>query len=88
MDVGTVIEIGVEALNATILASAPLMGVALTVGVVISLLQALTQIQEMTLTFVPKLLAIFATAIVALPFMVGIVVAFGEQQFVRIATLE
>ncbi len=88
MDVGTVVDIGVDALYATMLASAPLMGVALAVGVAISLLQALTQIQEMTLTFVPKVLAIFATAVVALPFMIGIVVAFGEQQFIRIATLD
>ncbi len=48
---------------------APLMLVGLVVGVVISLLQALTQIQEMTLVFVPKILAIFVALLVALPFM-------------------
>ncbi len=47
----------------------PLMIVALVVGVVISLFQALTQIQEMTLVFVPKIIAIFIALIVALPFM-------------------
>jgi flagellar biosynthetic protein FliQ len=47
----------------------PLMIVALVVGVAISLFQALTQIQEMTLVFVPKIIAIFIALIVALPFM-------------------
>ena len=48
---------------------APAMLTALVVGVVIGLLQAVTQIQEMTLVFVPKILAIFATMLLALPFM-------------------
>jgi flagellar biosynthesis protein FliQ len=49
--------------------AAPLMLVGLAVGVVISLFQALTQIQEMTLVFVPKILAIFITLLIVLPFM-------------------
>ena len=49
--------------------SAPAMLTALVVGVVIGLLQALTQIQEMTLVFVPKILAIFVAMLLALPFM-------------------
>ncbi len=48
--------------------SAPAMLTALVVGVVIGLLQALTQIQEMTLVFVPKILAIFLVLLIALPF--------------------
>jgi flagellar biosynthetic protein FliQ len=49
--------------------ASPLMIVAVAVGVAISLIQALTQIQEMTLVFVPKIIAIFVALIVALPFM-------------------
>jgi flagellar biosynthetic protein FliQ len=49
--------------------SSPLMVVGLVVGVVVSLFQALTQIQEQTLVFVPKILAIFVTLLLALPFM-------------------
>jgi flagellar biosynthesis protein FliQ len=49
--------------------SAPLMIVGLVVGVIIALFQALTQIQEMTLVFIPKIIAIFLTMLVALPFM-------------------
>ena len=49
--------------------SSPVMIVGLVVGVVVSLFQALTQIQEMTLVFVPKILAIFLAMLIALPFM-------------------
>ncbi|MDO8289014.1 MAG: flagellar biosynthesis protein FliQ [Parvibaculum sp.] len=49
--------------------AAPMMIVALVVGVAIALLQALTQVQEMTLVFVPKIVAIFLTLLLALPFM-------------------
>ncbi len=52
-----------------ILISAPMMIVGLVVGVVIALFQALTQIQEMTLVFVPKIIAIFVTMLLTLPFM-------------------
>jgi len=52
-----------------VLVASPLMLIGLIVGVVISLFQALTQIQEMTLVFVPKILAIFIAMLVALPFM-------------------
>jgi flagellar biosynthetic protein FliQ len=87
MEVGSVIDVAVDALYATLLASAPLMAVALVVGVGVSLLQALTQVQEMTLTFVPKLVAMFVTAIIALPFMVTIIVDLGEELFGMIATV-
>lgn len=49
--------------------SGPLMGVGLAVGIVIALFQALTQIQEITLVFIPKIVAIFLTMLIALPFM-------------------
>ena len=49
--------------------AAPLMLVGLAVGVIIALFQALTQIQEMTLVFIPKIIAIFLTMLIALPFM-------------------
>ena len=64
-----VIDIARDAIMTLVLVSAPLMLVGLAVGVVISLFQALTQIQEMTLVFVPKILAMFAAMLVALPFM-------------------
>ena len=64
-----VLDIGRDAIMTLVLVAAPLMLVGLGVGVIISLFQALTQIQEMTLVFVPKILAMFVTMLVALPFM-------------------
>jgi flagellar biosynthesis protein FliQ len=64
-----ILDVARDGIWTLILVSAPLMIVGLAVGVVIALFQALTQIQEMTLVFVPKILAIFVTLIVALPFM-------------------
>ena len=64
-----VLDVAREGIWVLIMVSAPMMIVGLVVGVVIALFQALTQIQEMTLVFVPKILAIFVTMLVALPFM-------------------
>ena len=64
-----VLDVARDAIWTIVLVSSPLMVVGLVVGVLISLVQALTQIQEMTLVFVPKILAIFITLVLALPFM-------------------
>ena len=64
-----VLDIAREAIFTLVEVCAPVMLVGLAVGVIISLLQALTQIQEMTLSFVPKILAIFMTLLITLPFM-------------------
>ena len=64
-----VLDVARDAIWTIVIVSAPLMVVGLVVGVAISLVQALTQIQEMTLVFVPKILAMFLTLVLALPFM-------------------
>lgn len=64
-----VLDIARDAILTLVLVASPLMLIGLAVGVAISLVQALTQIQEMTLVFVPKILAIFVAMLVALPFM-------------------
>ena len=64
-----VLDIGRDAIWTLIIVSAPMMLAGLVVGVIIALIQALTQIQEQTLVFVPKILAIFITMLIALPFM-------------------
>jgi flagellar biosynthetic protein FliQ len=64
-----VLDIARDAIYTLIVVSAPVMLVGLAVGVAISLLQAVTQIQEMTIAFVPKILAIFISLLIALPFM-------------------
>jgi flagellar biosynthetic protein FliQ len=69
MNGAEVLDIARDAIFTLIVVASPVMLVGLAVGVAISLLQALTQIQEMTLAFVPKILAIFVSLLVALPFM-------------------
>src|ERR1700704_4775297 len=63
------LDVARDAIWTIVVVSSPLMIVGLVVGVVVSLFQALTQIQEQTLVFVPKILAIFVTLLLALPFM-------------------
>lgn len=66
----------------------PPMIISLVIGLVISLVQALTQVQEPTLTFVPKILAIFGTLVITMPFMISTMVGFMEQLAQRIAGLQ
>lgn len=65
------IEIGREAIMVVLTMSVPIMAVALFVGLMIALFQALTQLQEMTLVFVPKIVVVFGALIFFLPFMLS-----------------
>ncbi len=85
MNTAEVLDIGSEAIFTLLTVAAPIMGVALAVGLAISLFQALTQIQEMMLSFVPKIAAIFITFVLALPYMMATMMAFGESLYGRIA---
>ena len=69
MNGAQVLDIARDGIWVMVLVAAPMMLVGLVVGIVIALVQALTQIQEQTLVFVPKILAIFVTLLIALPFM-------------------
>ena len=80
-----VLDVARDAILTLVLVSSPLMLVGLAVGVAISLFQALTQIQEMTLVFVPKILAIFAAMLIALPFMADALQGHMARIAVRIA---
>jgi flagellar biosynthetic protein FliQ len=82
-----VLEIGRDAIFVLLKVGAPIMLIALTVGLTISLAQALTQIQEMTLAFVPKILVIFVTIIFLSPFMLNTLIVFTQRLTNRIAGL-
>ena len=69
MDAGVVAEISREAVYVLIAVSSPVLILALVIGLIISLLQALTQIQEQTLTFVPKIISVYFGMIFILPYM-------------------
>ena len=83
----TVLEVGSEALYIVLLTAGPIMMAGLAIGLIIALFQALTSIQEMTLTFVPKILVIFLSIILFLPHMMNEVVEFGRSLFDRIIGL-
>lgn len=87
MDMAQVLDVTREAIIVLLKLSAPLMVMALAVGLVISLFQALTQIQEMTLAFVPKILVIFVSLLFFLPFMVTTLVTFTQGLAGRIIGL-
>lgn len=82
-----VIELARAALYTLLAIATPVMLVALGVGITIALFQALTQMQEMTLAFVPKILLIFVSLILLLPYMIGTLVDFAEQLFQRMTIL-
>ncbi|HKY88058.1 MAG TPA: flagellar biosynthesis protein FliQ [Pseudorhodoplanes sp.] len=80
-----VLDVARDAIITIVFVSAPLLLVGLAVGVAISLFQALTQIQEMTLVFVPKILAIFVAMLIALPFMADVLQGHMTRIAARIA---
>ena len=82
-----VLEVGSDALIVVLKTAGPIMLSGLAIGLFIALFQALTTIQEMTLTFVPKILVIFLAIIVFLPYMMTTVTEFGRGLFDRITTL-
>lgn len=83
----SVLEVGREALWIILKVAGPIMAAGLGIGLIIALFQALTTIQELTLTFVPKIIIIFAAVIVFLPYMMSTLLEFSNIIFDRIGTL-
>lgn len=83
----TVMTIGTRALEVTLLLAAPLLVVALVVGLLIGVFQAATQINEMTLSFIPKLLALAATMVLAGPWMLNLIIGYTRELFQSIPGL-
>lgn len=79
-----ILEIGRDATWMLLLISAPLLVVGTVVGIAVALLQALTTIQETTLTFVPKIVAMLAAMVLFLPFMTTTLIEFTQRLFDRI----
>ena len=84
MNSGDVLDIARDAIYVTLQVGAPIMLIALLVGLIIALFQALTQIQEMTLAFVPKILVIFVSMLLFMPFMLSTMTSFMERLSGRI----
>ncbi len=79
-----VIDISRDAVIVLLQVSGPIMLIGLGIGLVIAFIQALTQLQEMTLTFVPKILAVFVSIILLMPFMISSMTAFWERIMQRV----
>ena len=84
MDAQFVVGIGKEALELTLMLSAPLLITGMIVGLSVSIFQATTQIQEMTLIFVPKIVAVIAALIVFAPWLLQILTSYTTKLFTNI----
>jgi flagellar biosynthetic protein FliQ len=82
-----VINLVTQALTTGLEIALPILGVALVVGLLVSVFQAVTQIQEATLSFIPKILALAGTLVFAGPWMLGHIVAWTAQLYAGIPTL-
>ncbi len=76
-----VVGIARQAIQVTLLVALPILGIGLAVGVLVSLVQAATQIQEMTLTFIPKILSIFIGLLLLLPWIMNQLTGFTIEVF-------
>jgi flagellar biosynthetic protein FliQ len=83
----SVMTMGRQAIEVTIMIAAPMLLVALLVGLVVSIFQAATQINEMTLSFIPKLVGIFLALIIAGPWMLTVMLDYMRQMFTSIPSL-
>jgi len=79
-----VVDIAKDAIEFTLYLSLPILGIGLIVGLLVSVFQAVTQIQEATLTFVPKIVATFISLLFLLPWMMNKMMSFTEQIIVNI----
>jgi flagellar biosynthetic protein FliQ len=84
MNQADALDIVQSALWTVIVASGPAVGAAMAIGVVIALLQALTQVQEITLTFIPKIIVILVVSAITAPFIGTVIFTFAEQVYARI----
>jgi len=82
-----IVELARDAITTGLLLAGPLLLVALAVGLIVSILQAVTQIQEQTLSFVPKLFAVAAVGLIGLPWMMQIIIRYTVELFRSIPAL-
>ena len=81
-----IVDFALEAITTTLLVSAPMLGFGLVTGLVISIFQAVTSIQELTLTFIPKILAVFFALFLFFPWLMKMMLSFTENILVNFPT--
>lgn len=87
MDTAMVVDLGREALWVAVLIASPLLGIALIVGLVVGIIQAATSINEMTLSFIPKIAALVVVLIILGSWQISVIVDFTRRIFERIPTM-
>lgn len=83
----TVVDIGRDAVEVLLIVSAPMLGAALVTGLIVSIFQAATQVNEMTLSFIPKLIAVFVVIIVGGPWMITLMTEYIRRLYSAIPSL-
>ncbi len=86
MNESVVLGLGKESLMVALMVAAPILGASLVIGVVVSIIQAVTQVQEMTLSFVPKLVGVFVAMLIFGPWMMQTLVTYSAGLFANMAT--
>jgi len=79
MDQAFIIDFAMESIKTTLLLSAPMLGFGLVTGLLVSIFQAVTSIQELTLTFIPKILAVFFSLVVFFPWLLELMLTFTSN---------
>ena len=79
-----VIQLGQEALMMVMIISAPMLGLGLMVGIMVSIFQATTQIQEQTLAFIPKIIAVFVSILIFGPWMLRMMISYIQNLFINL----
>ena len=82
-----VVTIGKHAIQTILLCSAPMLIIAMAVGLLVSIFQAATQINEQTVTFIPKIVAVFVTPLIFAPWLMNLLITFASGLFVGIADI-
>ena len=84
MTEGVVLEIGQNALLTVVMVTGPMLGLGMAAGLIVSIFQATTQVQEQTLSFIPKILAVIFALMVFGPWMLGVMLEFTYELFTNI----
>ena len=84
MNPQVVLDLGREAMLMVLLTSGPILAASLVVGLLVSIFQAVTQVHEMTLTFVPKILAVFLTLVIFSPWILRLMVGYAGTMFANL----
>lgn len=79
MDMQYVVQLGRSAIYTTLMVAGPMLAFSLMIGLTVAIFQAITQIQEMTLTFIPKIISVALALIIFLPWMMSTVISFTSQ---------